>query len=193
MGNYSAISDLGNEIIKFLRSNLCPEPVQNPESILLCHPFEKGDYLLGIHLYDIQPDGNYNQLDMVNVDGRVMRFPPMSLCLFYMFTVNSQANISSKSIDEQRILGRVMQLLYDNPVFEIPQIKPGAEASCETVYLSPNMLTFEEKSRLWSSSGAGNASKLALYYRASPVLIDSTRTTEPGRVVSIDLNLHQKE
>ncbi len=193
MANYSIMADLGNGIVKLLRKGLCPEPVQTPESILLCPSFEKGDYVLGVHLYDIQEDGDYPRLEMISLSENARRFPPMAVTLFYMLTVNSQAHISSRSVDEQRILGRVMQVLHDNPVFEISHIQPGAEVSDEVISLSPNFLSFEDKSRLWSSSGQGGTSRLALYYKAAPVLIDSTRVSHPSRVKEIGLNIHGKE
>jgi len=193
MANYSIIADVGNEIVKLLRKNLCPEPIQNPESIILCPPFEKGDYILGVHLYDIQEDGDYPQLNMVQIDESRHRYPPVALTLFYMFTVNSQAHISSKSIDEQRILGRVIQTLYDNPVINVSRIQPDAQEADETIYISPNIMPFEDKSRIWSNSGSENHSKLALYYKAAPVLIDSTRVLKPSRVVSVNVNLNEKE
>ena len=193
MANYSIISDLGNEIVKLLRKNLCPEPITNPENILLCPPFEKGDFTLGIHLYDIQEDADFQQLNMINISETKRRYPPLPLTLYYMITVNSQSHISSKSIDEQRILGRVLQVLYDNPVFSITNIQPNAESTDTEIYLTPNTLQLEEKSRLWSNSGSGNSSKLALYYKAAPILIDSERTTESRRVVSVDVNLFDKE
>jgi hypothetical protein len=193
MADYSIIADFGNEIVKLMRDNLCPELVQNPESILLCPPFEKGEYLLGIHLYDIQTDGYYPQNEMVNIGEKQQRFPPMPVTLFYMFTVNTTTNIASKSIVEQRILCRVMQVLHDNSVFEISDIQPGAETSDEAISLSPHFLTYEDKSRIWSNSGSGSTSKLALYYKAAPILIDSTRISQPERVTSIKVKLDGKE
>ena len=193
MASYSIIADVGSEIVKLLRDNLCPEPIQNPESIILCPLFEKGDYILGVHLYDIQEDGDYPQLNMIPVGEYRHRYPPVALTLFYMFIVNSQAHISSKSIDEQRILGRVIQTLYDNPVINVSRIQADAQDTDENIYISPNIMSFEDKSRVWSNSGADNPTKLALYYKAAPVLIDSTRVSRPSRVVSVGVNLNEKE
>ncbi len=193
MADYSIVADLGNEIVKLLRSNLCPELIQNPESILLCPPYEKGEYLLGVHLYDIQTDGYYPQNEMISVGEGAQRFPPLPVSLFYMLTVNSSTNIASKSVVEQRILSRAMQVLHDNSVFELSDLQPGAEAADEPIALSPHFLSYEEKSRIWSNSGAGNAARLAIYYRAAPVLIDSTRVSQPVRVTKVEMKLGGKE
>lgn len=190
MAEYSIIADLGNEIVKLLRENLCPEPVKNPESIMLCPQSEASDYLLGVHLYDIQEDGDYQQLNMITLDERTRRYPPIAITLYYMFTVRSQAHISSKSIDEQRILGRVMQVLYDNPVFKISHT--GSELVDEEIYLTPNLLSFEDKSKLWGNADS-SASRLALYFKAAPILINSNRTAKSSRVIDISVKVSEKE
>ena len=190
MSSYSAIADIGNAIIKLLRDNMCPEPVPNAETILMCPAGEKGDFLLGLHLYDMQESGDYRQVNMVNVTDRIRRNPPIALTLSYILTVNSSAHISSKSIDEQRILGRAMQVLYDYPI-----LQPGAitnyDQNAPPVAITPNNLPFEEKSKLWSS--LNTPSKLALYYKVSPILIDSTKTVESSRVASMDIVFKQRQ
>lgn len=192
MADYSIIADLGNEIVKLLRENLCPEPIKNPESIMLCPHSDSGDYMLGIHLYDIQEDGDYPQLNMITIDEKTRRFPPMPIILYYMFTVKSQAHISSKSIDEQRILGRVMQVLYDNPTFKISHARNASDVVDEEIYLTPNLLSFEDKSKLWNTSSS-SGSKLALYFKAAPVLINSNRVAHASRVIDISVNVSEKE
>jgi hypothetical protein len=190
MSTYSAIADTGSTIIKLLRDNMCPEPVPNQESILMCPATEKGDYLLGLHLYDIQESGDYRQVNMVNVSERIRRHPPLALTLFYMLTVNSTAHISSKSIDEQRILGRAMQILYDYPII-VPSASGNDNGNVPPIGITPHSMTYEEKSRIWSSLNV--PSRLALYYKVSPIIIDSTRTVESSPVTSIDIIWGKKE
>lgn len=190
MSTYTAIADTGSAIIRLLRENMCPEPVPNPETILMCPASEKGDFLLGLHLYDIQESGDYRQVNMINVSDRIRRHPPMALTLYFILTVNSSAHISSKSIDEQRILGRAMQVLYDFPVI-LPTTPGNDSGNAPPIGITPNNMTFEDKSRLWSS--LSTPSRLALYYKVSPILIDSTKTVESSRVTSMDIIFGKRE
>ena len=60
MADFSVVADVSNTLLRLLRRELCPEPVQSPESIRLAAPTDKtGDFQLGIFLYDLRELGEY--------------------------------------------------------------------------------------------------------------------------------------
>lgn len=54
MGRSTSIADVGMSIVKLLRRELVPDTLQNPDAVGLCSPTDRGDYMVGIHLYDIR-------------------------------------------------------------------------------------------------------------------------------------------
>ena len=54
MGKYTSIAEVGMAIVRLLRKELVPDTLQNPDAIGLCSPTDRGDYMVGIHLYDIR-------------------------------------------------------------------------------------------------------------------------------------------
>ena len=55
MADYTIIADVGNALAGLLRAGMVPEMLLNEDSIGVCSPEDKGDFLLGLFLYDIQP------------------------------------------------------------------------------------------------------------------------------------------
>lgn len=191
MASYSIISDVGTEMLNVLRKKMCPEPIQNPETILLCPAFEKGDYLLGLHLYDIEEYGEIRSVNMINVSDTLRKFPPLALTLSYMITVNSSAHYASKAMDEQRILGRVMQTFYDHPNLSIASFQSQPSNTDPELSITPHLMSFEDKMKMFSSGNVG--SKLALFYKVSPVLIESTRVVDISRVKTVETVFVKKD
>ncbi|MDQ2085362.1 DUF4255 domain-containing protein [Herbivorax sp. ANBcel31] len=191
MARYFALSEVGNSIINLLRDNMCPELIQNRDMILLCSPFDKNDFVLSLHLYDIQENGSFRNVNMINLDNERQQYPSISLTLYYMISVNIGRDIKSKAVDEQRILGRTMQILHDSPVIENSKLGNSFDEGEEPLKVVLNNLTFDEKIKLWSASNS--PIKLALYYTVSPVLIESTRIKTTKRVVDMDLIIKKKD
>ena len=51
---YSIIADISNALVNLLRGELVPGLVQGGDGIGLCSPDEKGDFVVGINLYDLE-------------------------------------------------------------------------------------------------------------------------------------------
>lgn len=187
MAKYAAISDIGVHIIKLLRESMIPEPIPNPEMIGLCSPYDKGDYVLGLWLYNIQEIGEYRAVDMIRqLDGR-QNYPPLSLELKYMLTVFSNADILSRAVDEQRILGRAMQILYDNAIIQPRDIAASFEENEPSIGISLEPLSQEEKYRIWPDTQ--KPYRLSAFYRAEPIQIRSERTRGGARVTDLAVKL----
>lgn len=186
MADFSIISDVSNEVLKVLRENICPELIQSPESIALASPTDKNaDFQLGLYLYDIQELREYQQMDMVRMRGNQAQYPPKPLTLFFALYINSKSQLMSNAENEQRILGRAIQVLMDNAIlFQAEE----EEESRGSITLLP--LSFEEKTKVWSVLSMPY--QLAVYFSVSPVLLSSRRIRTFKRVVAADFEAFQK-
>ncbi len=174
MGMYTAIVDTGNAIVSLLRNNLVPDIITNPDSIGLCSPDERGDILLGIHLYDVRESKEMHDTSMLTLDSSYQRYPSIFLTLSFMITAYSTADNKFKAAEEQKIIGKVIQVLRDNAVLDFDK----------TSALNPNIimqtLETDEKQKLWQFPNM--AYKLSLFYKVTPVEIMSEKLKTTKRV-----------
>lgn len=179
MADFSIISEVSNEIVKLLRENLCPDLIQSPESIMLVSPSDKNaDYLLGVYLYDIQELREYRQMDFVRTGGNKAKYPAKPLNLFFTVYMNTKSQIMSDAENEQRILGRVMQVLMDNAIIYEAGTSQEDNESCSITFLT---LSFEDKTKLWSVLNVPY--QLGFFFSISPVLLSSRRVYNFTRVL----------
>lgn len=181
MSGYSVISDIGNLLLKILRDNLCPDPIPNPDTILLCSPFEDGDYFLSLHLYDIRENMYFKQVDLINMDYEKRQYPPLSLTLYYLLSLKPFSDFKTKASAEQKILGRILQVLHDNQVLNVSTTSSFGRENNEPVRIELNNLSFDKKLKFWAYSNTPN--KLSLYFTASPVFIDSSKSKSASNAV----------
>lgn len=182
MADFSIISEVSNEIVKLLRENLCPELIQSPESIMLVSPTDKNaDFLVGVHLYDIQELREYRQLDLVRVRGNRAKYPDKPLNLFYSVYINAKSQIMSDAENEQRIFGRIFQILMDNSILYNTTSVENEEVNSNITFLT---LSFEDKTKLWSSMNLPY--QVGAYFSVSPVLLSSRRVYGFSRVLEAE-------
>lgn len=188
MADFSIISDVSNALIRLLRENLCPESVQSPESIKLASPADKNaDFQVGLFMYDLRELGEYRSSTPIRSADNRKTLPPRPLTLCYMLYLNSKAQIAAGAEAEQRILGRALQTLSDNPTIDIAKVHPFAEQSEENAALTFLKLTFDDKSKIWSSLNVPY--QLGIYFSISPVLLSSKKSEPIVRVTNASFTL----
>ncbi|SFM01901.1 Protein of unknown function [Paenibacillus sp. 1_12] len=181
------IADVGASLLKLLREHMTPDPIPQPELIGLASPADKGDLTLSLFLYNIQESGDNRQTQMVARGTGMIQFPPMTVHLYYMLTAHSSAELQSRVVDEHRILGRAMQVLYDNSVLRgTTAVGTLAEAG-EEVRVVMDTLTGEALTRMWNFSDLPY--RLSIGYVVGPVHIDSTRIKTTKRVIERDFRI----
>ena len=185
MGKYTIIADTGNCLVERLRGALVPDLIQNAGEIGLRSPEDRGDASLGLFLYDIRPSEEVYQKRPVVTREKISK-PPLLLSLSYMITAYSQGDIQYRLAHEERILGRVIQYFYDNPIIPLEEADPQLMSGTE-LHISMLRLEADEKSRIWSFPGVGN--RLSVFYKVSPVAIDSEIQKKITRVTDLDINL----
>ena len=107
------------------------------------------------------------------------KFPPMYLDLYYMLTAYSMSDSKFRAAEEQRILGRAIQLFRDHPSIALESMSFGAAAGGEP----------SEKMKLWNNPNSGY--RLSVFYKVSPVPVESERSTEIHRVTQIDMSVEE--
>ena len=107
-------------------------------------------------------------------------------------SVLSKAEIATRAFDEQRIIGRVLQLLKDNTVLPKKYMPESLKISNETINLEILPLELEEKVKIWSMFN--ESYKLSIFFSLGPVLIESKQIkAPPARVATIGIESKIKE
>lgn len=189
MGDYTVLTDVGSSIVKLLQEHMTPEPISKPEKIGLCSPADPGDFQLTLYLYYVEENGDFRQNGMITENLNKMRYPPLSLKLHYLLTAHSKTELHTRSIDESKILGKAMQVLFDNNVLAGSRLEGGLKENRDGIQINMNKLTFEELQKIWAFPGAPY--KLSVSYSVQPVLMNSTRMREIKRITDAQINLHQ--
>ncbi len=181
MADFSVISDTSTAVLKVLRANLCPELIASPEAINLAAPNDKnGDFQLGMFMYDMQELNEYRTSAPVRRGDNTTTFPDKAFTLSYMLFMNMGAQIASGAETEQRVFGRVIQTLMDNPSISLSLSQPFSESEGDGVMLSIVNPSYEEKNRIWTSLTMPY--QVGVYFTVTPVVISSKRRDSFTRV-----------
>lgn len=187
MGKFTVIADVGLLLVKYLSQELVPELIQDPNGIGLRNPADKGDVSLGIHLYDIRESEEVRESGMVNTGVEEQRFPPVYLSLYYMITAYSGSDTKFRSLQEQRILGKTMQVFHDHPL--IPAHQVGQNMAGLDLRIQLLDLSMEEKLQIWGNGGAPY--QTSLFYKVAPVELESSRVRRVSRVTDIEMRIEE--
>ncbi len=191
MADYTIISDAGSALIRLLREGMVPDVIPNADAIGLCSPSDKGDFVLGLYLYDIRESEEVFESSMRMSGQNEMRYPSKYLNLFYMLTAYSMSDIKFRSAEEHRILGRAIQVLQDHPVLDDMLYENSAGADRYPVRVEQQRLDNDEKMKLWNMPNVPY--KLSMYYKVSPIELSSARTRQVHRVRRVDMDFVEIE
>lgn len=192
MATYSVISDVSRTIVELLQAELVPEPVAQREQIGVCDPHDRGNFVVGVHLYDISEAGEMRSNGPVLQPDGSQRNPPVSLNLSMMISVASKAEKETRTLDEQMIMGRVIQVLEDNKRLPERYMPQALRAAGEVIRVSQVPMELEEKTKIWTMFS--ESYKLSVFYKVGPVQLESAVVTKPAaRVQEIRLGMEQKE
>lgn len=187
---YSIIADISNALVNLLRGELVPDLVQGGDGIGLCSPDEKGDFVVGINLYDLEESEEIVSQGMTSRDFATQAFPSCFLSLYYMITVYSISDLKFRQTEEQRIMGRIIQTLNDTPVLTPRLLGEGKEQNAYKIKVELQKIDRYEKVRLWNYPNVPY--KPSLYYKIYPVEVRSRRTRDVHRVMDLEFSLEEK-
>jgi len=141
---------------------------------------------LGIYLYDVRECDQIRMGGMQSIDENYQQYPPMYLSLYYMITAYSSGDVRYRAEEEQKILGKVMQVLYDTPVLDSRTLKASQLADTDDLRIEYLNMDTEDKMKIWG--GVGSPYQLSLFYRIAPVELESTIRKEVTRVREIQIH-----
>jgi hypothetical protein len=106
-------------------------------------------------------------------------FPALALNLHYVLTAYGRGESDNDAVSH-RVLGGAMSVLHDHPLLGADEIRTALAgndlfAQLERVRITPQPMTIEEMSKLWTSFQTNY--RLSSAYEVSVVLIDSARAT----------------
>lgn len=189
MGNYTVIAEAGEAMAALLRRYMVPEVVQKEEQIGLCCPKEPGEYRVGIYLYDIQESISVRNAVRQWVGEEQMKFPSTYLDLYYALIPFSRSDLKYRAAEEQRLLGKMLQVLRDYPNLNLNTYGSEGNLGADTIQVELLDIGCEDKLRIWN--GLNEASRTALYCKVSPVELESGRREKITRVREIQMQFEE--
>ena len=184
MNGYTAIAKTGERLAALLRRELVPGVIASENGIGLRSPKEHGDVSLGLFLYDIQECAELQQRGRINTHINRQTYPPLFLSLYYMITAYCDADLKFRMAQEQRLLGGVVQTFHDYALLPAGEAQ---ENGGMDLHVQFQRLTMEEKGRIWNFQGLSY--QLSLFYKVSPVVMESGREREVTRVMHTEIGV----
>ncbi len=202
MGKYTIIADTSEKLIEMLQKELVPDIIQNENEIGLRSPEEHSDVSLGLYLYDITESEEIKSRSTAVIKNEKILKPPVYLNLYYMLTAYARGDNRYRMLQEEKILGRVIQTFLDHPLITYDsESLPAENGSSKTNHdtkrgqevpaISPRIimqrLDLDEKNKIWNFPNTSY--RLSLFYKVSPVAIDSNIMNEFVRVRKTDFRV----
>ncbi|MCP4216789.1 MAG: DUF4255 domain-containing protein [bacterium] len=188
MSEYTVLQDIGTSLRHLMETNIDASIVA-PANIELESPNNAGDETvrrLSLFLFQIAENPHLINREMQSVNHTTLKPPPITVDLYYLITPFAQ----SRS-EEHRILGRVMQIFYDNAILRAPILRGDLEGGSHEFHVTLHSPPFEEVLQLWQSF-TDRSFSLSVCYKVTPVEIDSTREISAKRVLEKRNQYYQK-
>lgn len=185
VGDYTVIADTGRTIVQLLQEKLTPEPILQPEYVGLCSPADHGDFNLTLFLYKIKESSEIRYTQMIDRGMELQQFPSMALDLYYLMTAHSNAELHSRAIDESRILGRAIQVLYDHSIIRGSLLQGTLAENDEEVRIVMDELELDVMVSLFPDQPY----KCSVSFAVGPVTLQSQRMKQTKRVTDKDFRI----
>jgi len=196
--SYLVISEVSEFLKHTIYLGLSADPtthqlIPNEQDIVLTNPGQSApqqtNRLLSLWLYQLLPNEHLRNQPFVRratagppASDDTEFYPPLGLNLFYLVTPSLQdAGVGSAKdqIADQQVLGRVMQVLYDQSVLYMPNKQ--APESAHELHISLAPRTIEELAEVWEAMQ--QPYRLSVCYEVRAVRVDSERRLGGGRVL----------
>jgi hypothetical protein len=176
MSDYTVLAEVGESLVRVLWQEIEFDTqvnalIDNENRISLQSPADlvgNDDVRLSIYLYRIVEDPNGKNRFPVQGNGAQLRKPPLSLDLFYLVTP-----LVGAPREQQIVLGKAMQVLYDRAILEGPDLVGTLGTSGEELRVILNPVSLEEGARVWQALEMSY--RLSVCYTVRVSMIDSTR------------------
>lgn len=184
MGDFGVVSDVSTTLVAALDRELRTlVPAARAELNDLAGVVPAG-LVLTVTLYEIVEDGpsrNRGEVRTESGQSVLIGKPPMALRLRYLMT---PFGADAQSV--QRMVGKAMQVLYDDPILDGLQLRGGLAGSTDTLKVTLAPMTLEERTRVWWA--IQKPYRLSLNYEVRVVNLEALSTRSVGVVRSRTLD-----
>ncbi|GMT48027.1 MAG: hypothetical protein IEMM0007_1593 [bacterium] len=186
MSDFTVIGDIGETLKKLLEDDPWTGISPTPE-ITFKSPNEVRDdggstNKVSIFLYQILENPYLKNEEPKRIDDTHLQLPPQFLDLLYLVTP-----YSNDKTQEKIIMGKVMQIFFDNAVLTGTALQGALSGTDEEIKLFFNPISLDDLTKIWSAFQEV-AYRLSISYMVTPIRIDSTRQMGMRRVVSKEMN-----
>ncbi len=186
MSDFTVIGDIGETLKKLLEDDPWTGISPTPE-ITFKSPKEIKDdggstNKVSIFLYQILENPYLKNEEPQRIDDSHLQSPPQFLDLLYLVTP-----YSDDKTQEKIIMGKVMQIFFDNAVLTGTVLQGALSGTDEEIKLFFNPVSLDDLTKIWSAFQEV-AYRLSISYMVTPIMIDSTRQLGMQRVVSKEMN-----
>lgn len=186
MGKYTVISDVSSGLVNLLSSSFVPEIIPNKNQIFLGNPKENPRASLCIYLYNIEEERGIQVNNMISEGISRQRYPSMYLTLHYMITALSSSESKFRSLEEQKILGRVIQVFNEYSILDYTNYEPTTYNHPANLKIILQKMEQDEKFKIYQAQDIPY--KASLFYRVTPVELISTKEKDITRVSEYHIN-----
>jgi hypothetical protein len=188
VSDYKVIAEVGESLANIFWEEISADPdlsilISDPSLISLQSPaapeLDNDPTLLSIYLYRITEDPFSKNNYAAPGTGTMLRKAPMAMDLSYLITP-----LLKEPRDQQIVLGKVMQTLYDRPTLEGTDLAGSLGTSGEEVRAIFNPVTLDEITQVWQALEVSY--RLSVCYTIRVTMLDSTRQTGTPRVLQSD-------
>jgi hypothetical protein len=191
---YDALAEVGKSLRNLIWKYISVDSALNVDltsaDIIHAHPASTDNGKLCIFLYRMEEDLYQNDLPWDD-DGTSSSLgkPPITLNLYYMIAPRYDTSLVDHILKDHLLLGKVMQIFYDNPVLRSPDLQ-GSLAD-ETLNVRLTSPTLDEINKIWAMPDT-NRYMIAAYYEVSPLRLDSSCSMDVKRVATFTPQLDYK-
>lgn len=174
MSDYSVIAELGDSLASLLFSELNADPqikglIDSEDRISLESPADlenNNSVRLSMYLYRIVENAYLKNRFPLEGRGGTQSKPPLTVDLYYLLTP-----LLGTPREQQIVLGKAMQTLYDRAILETPDLEGSLGDSGEKIRLILNSVSLEELTRVWQALEIPY--RLSVCYTARVAIVDS--------------------
>lgn len=170
------IADVGEILITLLKDNMgIPR-----DTIMLISPGEieaNDNVRLSLFLYQVIESPYMKNQEMQNIDSAHLKYPPLTLELYYMLTAHPASGIpdrTERTKEEHGILGKAMRIIYDYSILAFSDYE---------LRITLNPMSLDDMTKIWTTF-QDRPFRPSACYLVTPVRIDSERQKSVKRVES---------
>lgn len=185
------ISSVGETLVKLLENQM--DGMKGKVALLSPSDIVGQDTSLTLCLYNVIENPFMKNQELSYPGPNEWHYPPLVLDLYYLLTPHSHIGDSKqRTIEEQKILGDAMRVLYDHPILRGSTLQGVLAESDEQLKITLNPMSLGDLTGIWQAIPIKQF-KPSVNYIVSPVKLDSKRKTQPNRVLERTIKYAQIE